>query len=240
LQWFDVQGWAFKWFLPETSARLLEQSTVVVRRRMKVEYLRWTSEEVQELAFRRLQWATADQWQGIQDVAKDAAFKAWVEEYGQTNPRVWLTLLHPFVLERAKVGRPLKRKEWRTVARHYPPPLFLDMEQRVAYIGAKPLTLQPTAWRLLAYLYQNRNKRCDRRLLFYRALEGVEVAPEEDRIPWRSTFDSTLHRLREQLEGRLREQLAISSRQPLYIVSERGKGIRLAHATGVFGLRALT
>jgi len=240
LQWFDVRGWVFKWFLPEPFARVLEQSTVVVRRRMTVEYLEWARESMRDLVRVRLAWATEGQWTSLRDVVEDVTFEAWLEEYGQTNPRAWLTLLHPFVRRRVQQDRPLQRSEWQEIARHYPPPLFLDLTAQVAYLGAKPVTLQRAAWRLLLHLYQHRDRLCERRALYYRAIEGVDEVPLDDRIDWRNTLDSALHRLREQLEGDLRQQIGADSKQALYVRTLRSKGVRLAHATPAFGLRALT
>ena len=239
LRWFDVKNWSFKWFLPDYMARPLLSSAVVVRRRMEVGYLCWSQEEVRALVHRRLQWVSEGQWQTVRDVVKDPAFQTWLEGYGQTHPRAWLTLLHPFALERVRKGRPLHSTEWRAIAQRHPPPLFVELHQQRAYLGAKPLNLQPAAWRLLVYLYRHLGQVCSRRELYYRALEGADDVPRHDRFPWRSTLDSTLHRLREQLEGELRQSLALSTTASLYIQTQRGKGVALQHATKALGLRTI-
>ncbi len=238
LQWFDLPGWVFRFLVPEEMAVEFGETMAVLRRRMEVALLTWTPEKVQHLVERRLAWATEGRWTSVRDVVADEAFLAWLRQYGQGNPRAWLSLLWPFLQERLRRKRALREEEWRALARRYPPPLYLDLRRRRVWLGARPVDLnREEAWRLLAYLYEKRGQYCSREELYYLALEARERVPSRDDAQWaplstwRGRLDTALYRLRQALEP--------DPRQPLYIVARRGRGVMLRHATEILGLMPL-
>ena len=237
LQWFDLPGWVFRFLVPETVAARFLEAAAVLRRRMMVERLTWTPEQVRRLVERRLQWATQGAWASLRDVVADAEFEAWLALYGQSNPRAWLALLWPFVRERARWNRPLTPETWRELAQRHPPPLYVEEARRRVWLGARPLVLsREEAWRLLTFLYRHRGRYCSREELYYLALEARDRIPApqdpswEPPAVWRGRLDTALYRLRQAVEP--------NPRRPQYVVVQRGRGVVLRHATGLLGLPA--
>ncbi|MCS6937769.1 MAG: helix-turn-helix domain-containing protein, partial [Roseiflexus sp.] len=87
----------------------------------------------------------------------------------------------------------------------------------------------PRSYRLLRYLYENRTRRVPRSELYYRAYQGLVEEPRahndrgwEDPANWNNVLDNALLRLRKIIEP--------DPRHPVYILTDRGWGVKLENA----------
>ena len=237
LQWFDLPHWVFKLLLPEGVAENLRDTVAILRRRLWVERIRWTPEALRRLVERRLRWGTEGVWQSLADLVAEpeGEFLPWLVEYGGRLPRAWLSLLWPVIEARLRSEAPLSAQAWREVVRQHPPPLYLDEERQLVYLGAKPYVLESQeAWNLLHFLYRHCGHLCTREALYYQGLERLPRVPDfedsrrEAPTQWRGRLDTALYRLRQALEP--------DPNHPVYIITQRRRGVKLRCATRVLGL----
>jgi DNA-binding response OmpR family regulator len=119
--------------------------------------------------------------------------------------------------------------EWIEISRHHPPRLHIDLATDRVFVGYGEVhDLQPGAYKLLRYLYEHRPRTCSRSELYYRAHLGLDHEPRshedrewEDPTKWGGIVDTHLWRLRQKIER--------DPKRPLYIISERGRGVHLEH-----------
>jgi DNA-binding response OmpR family regulator len=107
--------------------------------------------------------------------------------------------------------------------------IHLDLETERFWIGQGELTgLSPSSYKMLRYLYEQR-RMVVRAELYYRVYRGLDIVPQGDRdagwealTAWSGTLDTIVWRLRNEVE--------LYPRTPIYIITERGKGLRLENA----------
>jgi DNA-binding response OmpR family regulator len=118
----------------------------------------------------------------------------------------------------ARVGAALRRKEVPLVSRaivQVDERLVVDRTRREAYAHGEPLGLSAIEYKLLVCLLDNAGHICSQRTLLTQVW-GWEYADEPDYVK------VYIHHLRQKIEE--------DPAQPRYIITERGKGYRLAVA----------
>ena len=218
LNLFEIPNFSLKLFAPVRLKPLLAQSSGVVRRRFDLYSLTWTSEELRLLLERRLAGAFGRTDFSLKELCAASKWPAWLAEYGGGIPRGWLELARPVVDEYIRQGRTLSKAEWQATIRTYPPQLRIDLRQEKVFLGYKEIAnVTPTAYRILHCLYTHHQRRCSREELV-RHVFGEEAFNTD----WRSQIDTAIWRLRKAIEP--------DSKKPIYVVTQRGRGIGLHHA----------
>jgi hypothetical protein len=237
---FEDPGFAMKIVVPNTIEPRLTSNRGIGRRRLDVYRLEYPIELLIAIAERRIAAAAGRMAFHLGELcaeAKDAKARGskelidWLSRCGGHTPRAWLNLIRPLADEyiARSEPRPLTIKECAEIFRRHPPIIRLNLETERVFIGEGELTsLSPTSYKLLRYLYQQR-RRCTRSELYYLVCRGLTMEPRasedpgwEDPSSWNETFDTILWRLRKQIE--------LDLKTPIYIITDRGKGVRLENA----------
>lgn len=229
LDFFEEELFAFKIIVSsELEAKLL-RTRVVITRRVSVYQLKWSEEETIQIAESRMALSTGQNDLSLFDLCKDGdAWLKWLRTYAGTSPRGWLELTRPILEAYLTKGKPLTQTEWLDAYRQSPPPLRLDLEGGRVFIGWGEVPVAGIGYKLLRYLYENRQRSCTKSELYehvYKEFYKTAIATKKKdddrstRIDWEGTLDTALYRLRQTVEWDSRE-----SAVPLYIISERGKG----------------
>ncbi|RJP55470.1 MAG: hypothetical protein C4583_00475 [Anaerolineaceae bacterium] len=230
LDLFEEDTFAFKVIISsELEARLLKTRGVLTRR-FSTHQLRWGEEELMSLTEKRIALSTQRDDFSLSRFCKDSEWLKWLRKYAGLSPRGWLELTRPILIAYLEKRKPLIESEWLDAYRQSPPPLRLDLEAGRVFIGWGEVAVAGIGYKLLRYLYENRNRPCTKSELYYRAHKGLNHEPRskedagwEDVAVWDGPLDTALYRLRQTVEWDTRDGVA-----PLYIISERGKGqIRL-------------
>lgn len=233
LDLFEEDTFAFKVVISsELEARLLKTRGVLTRR-FSTHQLRWNEEELMRLTEKRIALAAQRDDLSLARFCKDAEWLKWLKKYAGLSPRGWLELTCPILTAYLEKGKPLTQPEWLDAYRQSPPLLRLDLEAGRVFLGAGEVAVAGIGYKLLRYLYENRQRPCTKSELYYRAHKGLNHEPRskedagwEDVAVWEGPLDTALYRLRQAVEWDSRDGAA-----PLYIISERGKGqIRLENA----------
>ncbi len=224
---FDVPGFTVKVMAPLRMKSLISAATGLTRRRFEIFELTWPAEALRHLCERRLALACGKDSFRLEELSEDAGLLTWLAKYGGSSPRGWLEFLRPFVdayLVQTEQG-PLTPEATADLQRRFPPRLRMDAALQKVFLGHFPVSgLSESSLNLLRYLYMHPDRACDKQELYYRGLRGLDHQP-------RSTEDSAWE-LPDTVEGimdtalwRLRQALEPNPKQPVYVVSERGKGI---------------
>ncbi len=226
---FDQPGFVVKLILPADMQAALLASPGIERRRLAHFQLEWTPESLLHLTERRLALALQKEEIHLRDVCADPDLLPWLQQYGGGLPRGWLHLMRPLVAAyRAGGGqRPLSVQAWQDLRRQHPLKLGVNLQRRKVILGYGEIAdLPPASFRLLAYLYQHRGRYCTRSELYYRGYRELASEPDSSKDTgwekpdaWTRIIDTTLWRLRLSIEP--------DSRQPIYIVTDRHRGVRL-------------
>ncbi len=232
LELFELHGFALKIIAPLELATDITRSWGARKGRIDIYTLEWSAAQLLQIVERHIAAKIERKAARLNDIcAAQRDIQAWLERYGGATPRGWLRLVSPLVnaFITTSAARPLTPDEWRTLQRAHPPPLRIDLDTDRVFIGeAEIRSLQPASYRLLRYLYEHRDRRVSRSELYYRVYRGLNAEPNspddpswEDTKTWGNVLDNALLRLRRQLEP--------DPRDPIYIVTDRGWGIRLKH-----------
>lgn len=225
---FEEPGFSIKLFAPAQIKAPLLASSGVMRRRLDDFVLDWSSVQLNEMVYRRLGAALlgAGQHVSLQDLCLSPETVQWVEKYGGNSPRGWLELSGKVLDEFLSCGgqQPLTEEQCTALLQRNPPRLRLDLTGDLVFLGYSPVTnIQPAAYRLLKYLYTHPSRRCTRQELYYRGYRGLDHEPRHStdagyEVPaaWGGTLETTLSRLRQAIEP--------DPDEPVYLVTERGKG----------------
>jgi hypothetical protein len=231
LSLFEDSGFSIKVVAPIELESALMASSGVARRRIDIHRLRWNTQQLVAVVERRTAWLLQRPFQLADLYSKDKVV-GWLVRYGGLSPRGWLELMRPLVQTYQERGasRPLTSQEWERILRVDPPRLRIDRMTNRIYVGQGEVRdLQPAAQKLLDYLYKRRDQLCTRSELYYRGLQELPVEPRsiedagyQSPIEYEGQINTLLWRLRQALEP--------FPERPIYVVTERGKGIRLYHA----------
>lgn len=210
----------------------LQKARGVLTRRFSIYQLKWNEDELIRLTEKRIALAIKNDLP-LSRLCKDSEWLNWLKKYAGLSPRGWLELTRPILTAYLEKGKPLTQTEWLDAYRESPPPLRLDLGAGRVFLGAGEVAVAGIGYKLLRYLYENRQRPCTKSELYYRAHKGLDHEPRskedagwEDIAVWEGPLDTALYRLRQAVEWDPRDGAA-----PLYIISERGKGqIRLENA----------
>lgn len=233
LELFDLNGFAIKMFAPRALEPVIASSWGAVKGRVDLYTLSWTPDQLTLITERHIAAKIGRLHATLCDLcAADDEVRTWLQRYGGGTPRGWLKLIRPLVdaFLTSGASQPLSRDAWREVQRTHPPRLFIDLATDRVFIGDAEISgLQPRPYRLLRYLYENRTRRVPRSELYYRAYQGLAEEPRahhdrgwEDPADWNNVLDNALLRLRKIIEP--------DPRHPVYILTDRGWGVKLENA----------
>jgi len=233
LSLFETPGFAIKVFAPDTLENSLLESGAVISRRIDVVPLRWQSTELQEIVERRLarlMGVAAFSLGGLGDVE---FLLDRLSTYGGERPLGWLQMLRPFVddymLNTAR--EPLSKDRCQEVWRSHPPRLYIDSARQRVYLAFRDLGIEGgNMFRLMQYLYENRQRVCAWDELYYIGYRGYEYVashPDDDRYEYPKNWKHTL----EMAISRLRKAINCDPYNPPYLVTERQRGVRLQYVT---------
>lgn len=233
LDLFEQDIFIFKAIISnELEIRLLKTRGVLTRR-FSTYQLRWSEEDLIRLTEKRIALSTQRDDLPLSRLCKDAEWLNWLKKFAGLSPRGWLELTRPILDAYLTKGKPLTQSEWSDAYRQFPPRLRLDLEAERVFIGFGEVTVAGNGYKLLRYLYENRQRPCTKSELYYRAHKGLNHEPRskedtgwEDVAVWEGPLDTALYRLRQVVEWD-----SSDGATPLYVISERGKGqIRLENA----------
>ena len=233
LELLDLNGFAIKMFAPRALESDITRSWGIVKDRIELETLSWTPEQLTTITERHIAAKIGKPSLHLSDLCvADRDIRDWLQRYGGSTPRGWLRLIRPLVDAFAAAGasHPLPHSVWNSLKRTHPPRLSIDLKTDRVFIGeAEIVGLQPRSYRLLRYLYENRSRRVPRSELYYRAYLGLAEEPRarDDRgwqepTEWSNVLDNAILRLRRIIEP--------DPRRPIYIVTDRGWGVKLEHS----------
>lgn len=230
LSFFEEPNFAIKLVVPTALAPSLVSTSGISRRRLDVFRLAWTPSDLTHIVEQRLAIATEQNGFLLHDLCTAPGLIRWLTEYGGDSPRGWLELVRPLTeLYLARSPRsPLDQADWESVRRRHLPLLHLDLQNERVFVGYREVAVGPAAFRVLRYLYEQRPHTCSREDLYYRAHLDLSFVPREagDRnwqypSEWDGVLETALWRIRKSLEP--------DPKSPVYIITERGKGVRLDH-----------
>lgn len=230
LSFFEEPNFAIKLVVPTALEPALVSTSGVSRRRLDVFRLAWTPADLTHIVEQRLAIATEESEFGLHDLCAAPGLTRWLAEFGGDSPRGWLELIRPLIeLYLARSPRmALDHADWERVRRRHLPLLHLDMLNERVFLGYRTVSVGPTAFRVLRYLYEQRPRTCSRDELYYRVILNLSHIPREagDRnwqypAEWEGVLETTLWRIRKVVEP--------NPKSPVYIITERNKGVRLDH-----------
>jgi hypothetical protein len=225
---FEEPGFVMKIMAPAAIEASIAQSGGIARRRLDVYRLESSVEQLIAIVERRLAVASGCNIFHLDDLCDSKDLVAWLKRCGGRSAYAWLKLIRPLadVYITHRLERPLKIKQCAEILRNHPPILRLDLATERVFIDDTQLTeLSRTAYRLLHYLYEHGGL-CTRSELYYRVCRGLDYEPRshldqgwEEPSDWNKLFDTILWRLRKAIE--------LDPKVPLYIITDRGRGVRL-------------
>lgn len=226
LELFEDPAFAFKIIVSTELGQRMQTARGVITRRFKTYSLKWSEERLVSMIEKRLALTLQREAVLLNALCKDEAWRDWLRKYAGDSPRGWLDLTRPILTAYLEKGKGLTKTEWQDIYRQLPPPLRLDLEAGRVFVGFGEASVAGIGYKLLRYLYENRHRPCTKSELYYRAHKGLSHEPRgnedagwEDVAVWEGPLDTALYRLRQAIEWDKREKA-----EPLYIISERGKG----------------
>ncbi len=224
---FDIPGFAVKVMAPDRLRNLVSTSTGLARRRFEIFDLEWPKELLLKICDIRLALACDQANFRLAWLSADPGFADLLEKYGGGAPRGWLEFLRPYLdsyLQQPQ-RRPLTPAVTAEISRRFPPRLRMDAAGEVVTLGywaAPELTASSLA--ILRYLYRHANRACPKEELYYRGYRGLAYEP---RSPAEAGWEAqkTVEGIMDTALWRLRQALEPDPKRPIYIVSQRGKGI---------------
>jgi DNA-binding winged helix-turn-helix (wHTH) protein len=235
LNLFERGGFAYKMLMPAKLDHSLSRASGIQRRRIDLHRLRWPTHKLIALVEKRLALASKGKVRSLADLCEDEELITWLERCGGNTPRGWLEQIRPLVaayFERVEAGQggPISRQEWVEIRQRHPPLLILDKEERQVTIGRREVNdLSAGLFELLEYLYDRSGQICSKSEIYYRLQremdhEPVSLADPDWEIPktYEGQIDTMIWRLREALEP--------NPRNPVFIITVKGRGVRLDNA----------
>lgn len=229
LELFETPGFVVKIAAPRSLEAALMQSGGVLRSRLAVTHLNWSSEQLQAIVEARLAYVSGKDSFTLGDLYDRKTLLHWLGHYGGGRPRGWLEHIRPVVDHYFTSGKtkPLGEDDWKRIQRLHPPRLHIDLRGDRTFLGYKEIeNIPPTGYQLLRYLYQLPERECSREELYYRVYQNLSSIPvshvDEGWVAptkWRSWYDTTISRLRRAIEP--------DTQHPVYLVTVRGKGVAL-------------
>ena len=222
-----TRAWCTRLILSTAQKSSLWDSSGIERRRLDMVPLRWLEAELRSIVERHLAVATTGGITRLGDLCKDKGLADWLARTGGDTPRGWLEETRSVAAHYFAQGRPLTAKEWKEIRRQRPPRLSVDFEIGRVVVGRREIeTIGAGELALLQYLYKNHGRVCSRAELFHKAYlpavnpTSVTLQPSKELAKeFEGTLDTALWRLRGAIEP--------DPKDPLYVVTRRGQGVRL-------------
>ncbi|BAJ65023.1 MULTISPECIES: hypothetical protein [Anaerolinea] len=221
--WFEQAGFALKILAPERFQKVLLSAIKPENKRIQPAMLIWSVEKLKEIVECRLHWITGKPEPTLETLVQDGFLLTVLKQYGGMLPRGWLDLTYPFVKAYLEKKSPLTMAEGEQILRKYPPRLRLDLQRKRVILGYSVWEVSPQSYDLLEYLYRQPDFSCTKEELYYRGIRRYENIPApgskewEPPSDWWGVMDTALWRLRREIER--------DPGNPLYILSERRKGM---------------
>lgn len=224
---FEEPGFVFKFMAPLSLRPILLASGGVLRRRLEPHTLVWTVEELVSILRTRFAPLGISPPPFVEGLLKDKGLQEKIREQGGgETPRGWVRALAPFVRDYVASPHPTTSGTGGHLASRLLP-LRLDQVGEQVFIGQRRVeTLTLSSYKLLTYLYEQYPRTCTRAELYYRLYKNLDYVPRSSADEgwdkpgdWRSTIDTALSRLRDAIEP--------EHDTPRYVITVRGKGVRL-------------
>lgn len=218
----EVPGAAFKFFLPLEVADALAANTSVRIDRILFRELRWSLQALRELLTQRLSVFSDDRVTALGQLCESSL--ANEIEYGLLDaargvPRTLLRICEHLVIVHCQRNADkllFQVEDWQATSRAFgdaapvgPPLLTLDPTTRSATIGTQRHKLTDTHFKLLWVLAKHPG-------------QTVSSQSIDDQVAL--SFDALRTAVR-----RIRQQIEPDSQHPIYLITERGEGLRLQH-----------
>lgn len=238
---FDDARFHYKLFLPETLERDLAGCTAIERQRVSVLNLFWAEEHLKCAATRRLACATGQDAITLKDIFNhDQRLADWLMRCGGPTPRGWLEYMKPILaeyLETAARGpaRPLTEKEWLTARQRSSVRLLFHADSGELIVGARRIdTLTPAELAIIRYLYGYQNKLVSKEKLYREVIlpfysDAPDAAPKSAEKIMRKDYEDSINTAL----WRLRKEIEPDPKRPIFLISERDKGIMLKTSAAI-------
>ncbi len=226
MRFFENPQFRYKLVFPTELMNFVRRAGGIVRRRLDRYKLNWLGHDLQAVVEKRFWLASGGEVENLADVCQDETLPDWLARCGGASPRGWLDQARPLAAHYLNLSRPLGVEEWHHVRRLRPPEFWLDKEQRRVTIGYREIDdLPDVEWAILSYLYHHQDRICSRDELYHRAHKPAsEAAPTDSRVfakEYEGALNNALLRLRQAIEP--------DPSNPLFIVTHKGKGVKLEH-----------
>ncbi|GJQ53335.1 MAG: hypothetical protein HKUEN02_21820 [Anaerolineaceae bacterium] len=229
LVFFDLPNIVFKFFIPTPLKNILHKTSGVERHRSSEVDLTWSAEALQAILKKRLECALSTKKASLDSLCDGDEFLGWLKNYGGTSPRAWLRFTAPLVAKYQEKGKRLTSAQTREFIREHPAPLSLRRERSEVWLGEKRIANSSALeFRVLEYLAAHTEKLASLEELYYYAYKELSVPPDKGdpawSVPgtWRGAIDNVLMRIRQKIEP--------DPKNPLYLVTNHGKGVALLHS----------
>jgi DNA-binding winged helix-turn-helix (wHTH) protein len=226
LNLLDHPQFVYKFVLSVAQKSDLWEASGIERRRLDLIPLRWLTAELIAIVERHLAVATGGQVGSLAQLCDDESLGDWLARTGGSTPRGWLVEVRPLVAHYFARERPLLAREWKDIRRQRPPRFAADFETGRIIVGHREVeNIGAGELAVLEYLYQHRDRVCTRDELFHKAyLPSTNPAAEKVSVrelpsEYAGTLDNALWRLRGAIEP--------DPKDPIYVVTRRGQGVRL-------------
>lgn len=227
LRLFENPRFIYKLILPADLEPTLSRAGGVVRHRLDRYQLRWLEHDLTTIVEQRLWLASGGQVGRLGDVCEDKKLAAWLARCSGASPRGWLNQTRPLAAHFLNLGRAVTTQEWHQIRRIHPPKFWIDEEQRRVTVGHRQIwDLPDTEWAILHYLYQHRDRVCSRDELYHKAHLAVSGAADTEQRFFPKEYEGALNNAL----LRLRQAIEPDPRTPLFVVTHKGKGVKLEHA----------
>ena len=223
---FDIPGFVLKILCSENLKTAISTSIGVKKRRFDVYPLKWSSVSLVRLVELRLAGYLGVREIHIQELTSDPGIIKRLESFGGNSPRGWLEIIRPLAEKYILQGenKPLSIEETLVIYASYPPLLKINLQTDQVHIGYKLVDdISTSSIHLLRYLYTLPERSCTKAELYYKGLQALSYIPQigdsrwEAPKNWNGAIDTALWRLRQAIES--------DPDKPIYIVSQRGRGI---------------
>ncbi len=227
LNLFEQPHFVYKLVLPTALSQSLLTASSVERRRLDPIPLRWFEPELIAVVERRFVLATDGKAAHLDDVCQDKELIQWLSRCGGDVPRGWLEQVRPLAAHYISRERPLTTQEWQEIREHRPPRLSVDIETGRVTVGYRQIKdIGQVEMALLHYLYQYRDRICTREELYHKAYRPSMYPGGDERraspADYQGLLDTALWRLRKAIEP--------EPKRPVFVVTRRGKGVKLENA----------
>lgn len=225
----ETPGAAFKLFLPTEVAKRLIMRPEVRSDRISFRELRWDEQTLQELLIARLSAFSGGEITSVGQLCEPdlaAEIDLALVKQSMGTPRNLLRLAEELITvhcQRAGGSLSLTREDWHAARDRYfgtastrgfkasmHPPLRLDAKARAVAIGSKTIALTDANFRLLQFLAERKEK----------TVEAYEL--------WQAGWSDTSLRT---AVKRIRQAIEPDSKNPVYLITIRGEGLRLENVS---------